>query len=118
MKVLFTKIEEDHIGNIWSQQDGATCHTSETTLDVWHLVCENRIVSRRVDVVSPPRSWDLTVLDFYLWGAVKYKCYTDKLQAIDALKNNMHEAIGEIQLHTINNVLKNWTDSGKNSEGK
>ena len=26
---LFTKIEEEDIGNIWFQQDGATCHTTE-----------------------------------------------------------------------------------------
>ena len=31
---LFTKIEEQDIGNIWFQQDGATCHTAEATLDV------------------------------------------------------------------------------------
>ena len=31
---LFTKIEEDDIGNIWFQQDGAKCHTAEATLDV------------------------------------------------------------------------------------
>ena len=30
---LFKKIEEN-IGNIWLQQDGATCHTAEATLDV------------------------------------------------------------------------------------
>ena len=30
-------------------------------------------------------------------------------ETIDALKDNIHEAIGEIQLHTIDNVLKNWT---------
>ena len=29
---LFTKIEEEEIGNIWFQQDGTTCHTVETTL--------------------------------------------------------------------------------------
>ena len=29
---LLTKIEEKHIGNIWFQQDGATCHTAEATL--------------------------------------------------------------------------------------
>ena len=29
---------------------------------------------------------------------------------IDALKDNIREAIGEIQLHIIDNVLKNWTD--------
>ena len=52
----------------------------------------------------------MTTLDYYLWGAVKDKCYADKLETIDALKGNIREAIGEIQLHTIDNVLKNWTD--------
>ena len=49
-------------------------------------------------------------LDYYLWGALKDKCYADKPETIDALKDNIREAIGEIQLHTIDNVLKNWTD--------
>ena len=31
---LFTKIEEEDIGNIWFQQDAATSHTAEATLDV------------------------------------------------------------------------------------
>ena len=31
---LFTTIEEEDISNIWFQQDGATCHTAEATLDV------------------------------------------------------------------------------------
>ena len=34
----------------------------------------------------------------------------DKPEIIDALKSNIREAIGEIQLHTINNMLKNWTN--------
>ena len=52
----------------------------------------------------------MTQLDYYLWGAVKDTCYADKLQTIDALKDNIREAIVEIQLHTIDNVLKNWTN--------
>ena len=43
-----------------------------------------------------------------MWGAAKDKCYADKLETIDALKDNIREAIDEIQLHTID-VLKNWT---------
>ena len=31
---LFKQIEEEDIGNIWFQQDGATCHTAKATLDV------------------------------------------------------------------------------------
>ena len=48
---MFTKIEEEDIGNIWFQQDGATCHTAEATLDVLWPVFEDRIISRRADVV-------------------------------------------------------------------
>ena len=114
-----TKIEEEDIGNIWFQQDGDMCHTAEATLDVLSLLFEDRIISRRADVFWPPRSCDLIVqllyvvwpsrrcvltsLDYYSWGG-------DKPETIDNLKDNIREAIGEIQLHTNDTVLKNWTD--------
>ena len=47
---LFTKIKEEDIGNIWFQQNGATCRTAEATLDVLRPVSEDRIISRRADV--------------------------------------------------------------------
>ena len=53
---LFAKIEEEDIGNTWFQQDGATCHTAEATLDVLHPVFEDRIISHRANVVRPPRT--------------------------------------------------------------
>ena len=73
---LFTKIEDENNGKIWFQQDGATCYTAEATLDVLCPVFEDRIISRRADVVWPPRS-DLTPLDYSFWSAVKNKCYAD-----------------------------------------
>ena len=88
---LFTKIEEEDTGNIWFQQDIATCHTAEARLNILRPVFEDRFVSHRADVVWPPRSCDLTPLDYYLWGVVKDKCYADKPETID----------------TIDNVLKN-----------
>ena len=48
-------------------------------------------------------------MDYYLWSAVKDKCYAEEPVTIDGLKDNICEAIGEIQLHTIDNVLKNRT---------
>ena len=63
---LFTKIEEENIGNIWFQKECATCHTTEATLDVLRPVFEYRIISRRADVVWPPWSSDLTLLAYYL----------------------------------------------------
>ena len=103
---LLTKIKEEYIGNVWFQQDGATYHTAEATLDILRPVFEDHIINRRTDVIRPPRSCDLTTLDYYLWGTtVKDKSYADKTEAIDALKD-----IDEIQMHPNDNVLKNWID--------
>ena len=52
----------------------------------------------------------MTLLDYYLWDAAQDKCYADKPKTIDTLNDNIRETIGEIQLHTIDNVLKNWTE--------
>ena len=76
---LFTKIEEEDIGNIWFQHNGTTCHTAEATLDVLRPVFEDPIMSRRADIVWPPRSCDLTPLYYY----------NDKPETIDALKDNI-----------------------------
>ena len=108
IEFLFTQIEEEDIRNIRFQQDGATCHTAEATLDVWRPVFEDRIISRTAVVIWPHRVGELTSLDYYLRGVVKDMCYADKLETTDGLKNNIREAIGEIQMHLIDDVLKNW----------
>ena len=71
---LFIKVEEKDIGNIWFEQEGATCHTVKLHSMFW---------------------FDLTPLDYYFWGAVKNNCYTDKPETIDALNYNIREATGE-----------------------
>ena len=64
-------------------------------------VFEDRIIRSRADVV-----WSR----FDTIGLLFVGCYADKTETIDALKNNIHEAIGQIQLHTIDNVLINLTE--------
>ena len=40
-----------------------------------------------------------------MWGAVKDKCYAEKPETIYALKDNIREDVGEIQLHTIDTYI-------------
>ena len=86
---LFTKIEEEDIGNISTGR--RYVHTAEATLDVLRPVFEDCIISCRADIVWPPRSCDFTPLHCFLWGAVKDKCYADKPETIDGLKDNIRE---------------------------
>jgi len=83
--------------NMWFQQDGATCHTPHTTKDILHKRFEGMVILRGGNVNWPPRSCDLTPLDFFLWSYFKSQVYTNKPQTIDALKVNITNAIQQIQ---------------------
>ena len=100
---LFTKIEEEATFGFNKTALPAT----QPKLHSMFCALFLKITLSAADVVCPPRSCDLTPLDYYLWGAFKDNSYFDKSETIDALKDNIREAIGEIQLHTIDNVLKN-----------
>ncbi|GFU09147.1 uncharacterized protein TNCV_1319831 [Trichonephila clavipes] len=55
----------------WFQQDRATCHTARATIDLLKDTLGDRLISRFEPVNWPPRSCDLTPLDYFLWGYVK-----------------------------------------------
>ena len=106
----FPKIEENDMDDMCFQRDGVTCHTANVTIDFLRTVFKNRIISRNSDVNWLPRSRDLTPLDYFLWGAVKNKCYANHPQTIEALKHEIEVAIYGTEAQTIENVLKNWVD--------
>ncbi|XP_012057463.1 PREDICTED: uncharacterized protein LOC105620583 [Atta cephalotes] len=92
-QLLVPKMDDMDTDNMWFQQDSATCHTPHATVDILHERFEGMIISRGGDVNWPPKSCDLTPLDFFLWGYLKSQVYTNKLQIIDALKINIINAI-------------------------
>ena len=98
---FFTKIEEKDISNIWFQQDGATCHTAEATLDVFALFL--KIALSAAELMSFGQLGAAILHLWTLWDAVKVKWYADKPETTNALKDNIREAIGQIQLHIIDN---------------
>lgn len=74
---LFHELEGMDVQNMWFQQDGAPCHTATETIDLLRERFGNRIISRRGNINWPPRSCDLTPLDYFLWGYVKAKVYAN-----------------------------------------
>ncbi|XP_018375528.1 PREDICTED: uncharacterized protein LOC108769183 [Trachymyrmex cornetzi] len=107
---LWPQIDTMNVDDLWFQQDGATCHTSRLTIDLLRTKFNNRIISRSGDVNWPARSCDLTPLDFFLWGAVKDRCYADNPETIPALKNNITTVLSEIGAEVVQNVINNWGD--------
>ncbi|GFV79261.1 uncharacterized protein TNCV_71291 [Trichonephila clavipes] len=65
------ELNNHDIQELWCQQDGATCHTARATIDLLKDTLGDRLISRFGPVNWPPRSCDLTPLDYFLWGYVK-----------------------------------------------
>ena len=80
------------------QQDSATAHTADQSLDFIAEIFENRIISRGL---WPTRSPHITALDFNLWGNLKNKVYKTNPHTLDELKQNIRTeiyAISEAEL--------------------
>ncbi|GFX67554.1 transposable element Tc3 transposase [Trichonephila clavipes] len=71
------------VQELWFQQDGKTCHTACAIIDLLKETFGDRLISRFGPVNRPPRSCDLTPLDYFLWGYVKSLVYVDKPQTLD-----------------------------------
>ncbi|GFV03631.1 putative DD41D transposase [Trichonephila clavipes] len=77
------ELNNHDVQELWFQQDGATCHTARVTIDLLKDTFGDRLISRFGPVNCPPRSCDLTPLDYFLWGYVKSLVYADKPQTLD-----------------------------------
>ncbi|GFW52458.1 transposable element Tc3 transposase [Trichonephila clavipes] len=94
---------------LWFQQDGATCHTARATINLLKNTFGDRLISRFGPVNWPPRSCDLTPLDYFLLGYVKSLVYADKPQTLDHLEDNIRRVIADIRPQMLEKVIENWT---------
>ena len=105
---LWPELEDMDVDDVYFQQNDATCHTSGETIGLLREKIPGRVISRNDDYNWPPKSCDLTPLDFFLWGYVKDKVYTDARQSIQELKEKIHAVIDEIELQMCENVTENF----------
>ncbi|GFW71960.1 DUF4817 domain-containing protein [Trichonephila clavipes] len=103
------ELNNHDVQELWFQQDGATCHTARATIDLLKDTFGDRLYSRFGPVNWPPRSCDLTPLDYFLWSYVKSLVYADKPQMLDHLEDNIRGVIADIRPQMLEKVIENWT---------
>ncbi|GFW27681.1 transposable element Tc3 transposase [Trichonephila clavipes] len=91
------QLNNHDVQELWFHQDGATCHTARATIDLLKDTFGDRLISRFGPVNWPPRSCDLTPLDYFLWGYVKSLISADKPQTLDPLEDNIRRVIADIR---------------------
>lgn len=105
---VWPKLNELNVNELWFQQDGATSHTSRETIALIATKFGDRIISRNSEVNWPPRSCDMTPLDYFLWGYLKIKVYVNAPQTIQDLKRNIQAEIEAIDQLLLQKVIENF----------
>lgn len=87
--------------NLFFQQDGAPAHNAIVVREYLQNKFGNRWMGTYGAVAWPPRSPDLTPLDFFLWGHLKNEVYSTPPLSIQDLKNKIVIACAELKKEQI-----------------
>ena len=104
---LWPELDELDINDMWFQQDGATSQTARITIDLLKGKFGERVTSRNGPVEWPPRSCDLTPLDFFLLGHIKSLVYANKPATLDDLKDKIQREIDNVPVEMCARVVEN-----------
>lgn len=92
---------------IWYQQDGAPAHNAITVINYLNNRFNNQVIATNTPVKWPPRSADLTPLDFFLWGTIKNKVYGSNFSYnnVQELQESVQGAFNSINRRTLTKVM-------------
>jgi hypothetical protein len=94
---LLGHIPGDLLSRMWFQHDGAPAHFSREVRDHLNDTFGDRWIGRGGPVAWPPRSPDLTSLDFFLWGHMKSLVYETPIPSREDLVARIVAAGAAIQ---------------------
>ena len=80
-------------------------HTAAVTLTQLQKAFPGKVLSKGGSVNWPPRSPDLSLPDFFLWGLLKAKVYRGQVRSLGALKRRIRAAIREVPRATVKAAL-------------
>lgn len=111
LQIFFAPALQDFSGfnhRTWFQQDGATCHTSNDSIAAVREIFGQKLISKRGDINWPPRSPDLSPMDYFLWGYLKSKVYISNPGSIEELKENIRKEMQDIAPTIFRAVIENF----------
>ena len=103
---MLSEIQAHGLGELWFPHDGATSHTARETMDMLRNHFGEHLISLFATVNWPPKSCDITPLDYFLWGYVKSEVFRNKPATIDALEANITRVIREIPVAMYERVAQ------------
>jgi inhibitor of nuclear factor kappa-B kinase subunit alpha len=105
LEPFFEQLTDDERQYGYFQQDNATAHTARNSISALQEVFDDRIISTGL---WPPRSPDLSVCDFYLWGNLKGKVYRNTSRTAEALQNEIRNVVASISADELQRVSQGF----------
>lgn len=88
-------------GNVFYQHDGAPPHNGHLVNNYLQNLLNDRWIANNGPYLWPPRSPDLSVLDFFIWGAVKNKVYNETLTTMEDCMRRVRRTFEELDPQSI-----------------
>lgn len=95
---------------MWFQHDGAPAHFSSRARRWLDDSFPDQWIGRGGPMFWPPRSPDLTPLDFFLWGHVKNEVYATEPQDVADLKRRIIAACGSLHPQVLKRVVRSMEE--------
>lgn len=91
----------------WYQHDGCPAHYALRSRDQLNIMFPGRWIGRGSPVCPwPPRSPDLTCLDFYVWGTIKDLVYLTRPTTQEDMMDRIMRAFDSISVEELENVQR------------
>lgn len=91
--------------SMWFQHDGAPAHYSRNVRAYMNSRFPEQWIGRGSTVPWPPRSPDLTPLDFFLWGYIKNVVYAVECNTREDMIERIRQAFLTVTPQMLHNVL-------------
>lgn len=108
--VLLDDVPIDIRRKMMVQMDGAPAHFSFEVRNFLNTHFSNRWIGRGSGNNWPPRSPDLTPVDFFLWGYIKNIVYFTPPTSPEDMKMRITNAFASITSNTLKNVRESFED--------
>ncbi|GFV88449.1 transposable element tc3 transposase [Trichonephila clavipes] len=106
-KIILDLQARQCVSRIIFMQDRAPPHITRCVKDVLkHHFTEERVISRQIPHLCPPRSSDLNPCEFWLWGHLKQLVSCDQPRTLPDLKDSISRYVLNISKNTLRSTVE------------
>lgn len=99
---------QEIVQTMWLQNDGCPAHYAREVRAYLNEAFPERWIGRMGPILWPPRSPDLNPLDFFYWGCLKDKVYSQPITSLDQLRSRIFQAAQEISTISLRRLKRNF----------